>query len=96
MADRAWNAIDNHIYGFTLQEVNFPFAQTEYAGVAEDYLPQIPEDEYPYLHGLSKQVIDGTHDGVQDFCFGLNLLLEGLERVRLSEKSDGVNCKKSI
>lgn len=85
MADRAWNAIDSHVYGFTLLELNFPFEQSEYSEVAESFMPQIPEDEYPYLHGMSQQVIDGSHDGVQDFNFGLDLVLDGLERMLISQ-----------
>ena len=81
MADRAWNAVDNHIYGFTLQELNFPFAQSEYAETAENFLPQIPEDQYPSIHSLSLQIISGEYDGVQNFCFGLDLILDGLERL---------------
>jgi len=30
MADHAWNAIDSHICGFTLQKLNFPVEVTEY------------------------------------------------------------------
>ncbi|MFT4540747.1 MAG: AcrR family transcriptional regulator [Planctomycetota bacterium] len=79
MADRAWNAIDSHIYGFTLQELNFPFAPSEYADTAKSFLPQLPAEEYPYMRALAEKVIDGSHHGVQDFGFGLELLLEGLE-----------------
>ena len=82
MADRAWNAIDNHIYGFTLQTLNFPLDPSEYAEAAQHFLPLIPEDQYPYLRALSEQVIDGTHNGVQDFTFGLDLILDGLESIR--------------
>ena len=82
MADRAWNAIDNHVYGFTLQRLNFPFAPHEYAEVATTFLKQIPMDDYPYLNGLSLQVIDGRYDGQQDFAFGLDLILDGLEKLR--------------
>ena len=85
MADRAWNAVDNHIYGFTLQELNFPFAQSEYAETAENFLPRIPEDQYPSIYGMSLQVISGKHDGVQNFCFGLDLILDGLERLHDGE-----------
>ena len=81
MTDRAWNAVDNHIYGFTLQELNFPFAESEYAETAENFLPQIPEDQYPSIYALSLQIISGKHDGVQNFCFGLDLILDGLERL---------------
>ena len=82
LADRAWNAIDNHVYGFTLQMLNFPFEPGEYAEVAQQFLPMIPAEKYPYLRGLSQQVIDGHHHGLQDFTFGLDLILDGLEKVR--------------
>ncbi len=81
MADHAWNAIDNHIYGFTLQKLNFPFEPQEYAEAAEAYLHMIPAEEYPYLNGLSQEVIAGRHDGLADFGFGLDLILDGLERL---------------
>lgn len=82
MADHAWNAIDSHIYGFTLQELSFPIDSSEYADVAEDYISMIPEKQYPYLNALSQRVITGKYDGVHDFEFGLNLILDGLEKLR--------------
>jgi AcrR family transcriptional regulator len=81
MADHAWNAIDNHVYGFTLQKLNFPLKPEEYARAAKAFLPRIPPDRYPYLNGLSQQVIAGHHDGLHDFQFGLELILDGLERL---------------
>lgn len=82
MADHAWNAIDNHVYGFTLQKLNFPFKPDEYAAAARGFLPQLPADRYPYLRGMSEQVIAGLHDGLHDFAFGLDLILDGLEKRR--------------
>ena len=81
MADHAWNAIDAHVYGFTLQKLNFPFEPEQYAEVAAAYLPSIPEDRYPHLVGLTREVISGRHDGIQELEFGLDLILEGLERM---------------
>lgn len=82
MADHAWNAIDSHIYGFTLQELNFPFDSAVYGDVAKDYLSMIPEKKYPYLNALSQRVIAGSYDGVHDFDFGLDLILNGLDKLR--------------
>lgn len=79
MADYAWNALDSHIYGFTLQALNFPFDAEEYAAVAKDYVAMVPPEKYPYLNQLTHHVMDGRHDGLHDFEFGLNLLLDGLE-----------------
>jgi AcrR family transcriptional regulator len=81
MADHVWNAIDSHVYGFTLQKLNFPFKPEAYAQMAKAFLPMIPVDRYPYLNGMSQQVIDGRHDGLHDFEFGLDLLLDGAEKL---------------
>lgn len=81
MADHAWNAIDSYVYGFTLQKLNFPFKPREYAKVAKAFLPMIPADQYPYLNGMSQQVIAGNHDGRHELQFGLDLILDGLEKL---------------
>ena len=82
LADRACNVMDSHIYGFTLQALNFPIAASEYATTAADYLLMIPVDKYPYMHHLSVQVAEGRYDGIVQFEFGLDLILEGLDSCR--------------
>lgn len=82
MADHAWNAIDSHIYGFTLQELNFPLDPSEYVDAAKRFFPLLPADQYPHMRALAQLLIDGEHRGVHDFEFGLDLLLDGLERLR--------------
>jgi AcrR family transcriptional regulator len=82
MADRVWNAMDSHIYGFTLQELNFPFEAAEYSEAAKTGLSLIPADQYPYMNRLTHYVIEGRYDGIHDFEFGLELLLNGLDRFR--------------
>ena len=84
LADHAWNALDSYVYGYTLQSLNFPFAPDEYKGAAAEFMPQLPMQNYPHLAGLSLEVIEGRHDGLHDLAFGLELLLDGLERLRLS------------
>ena len=85
LADRAWNALDSHIYGFTLLELNFPLEKTEYVSAAQQFMPLLPRAQFPYMHELTQLVIDGSHQGVQSFEFGLDLLLDGLDRLRLEE-----------
>ena len=82
MADHVWNAIDSHIYGFTLQKLNFPFEETEYAEVAKQYVSMLPAETYPYLNKLTHHVIDGQYDGIHDLKFGLELLLNSLDSYR--------------
>ena len=82
LADHAWNCLDSYTYGYTLQSLNFPFAPEEYKGAAEEFMPQLPMELYPHLAGLSQEVIEGRHDGLHNLLFGLELLLDGLERLR--------------
>lgn len=82
VTDRAWNAMDNYIYGFAMQQQHFPVDPDEYASAAAAFLPMLPADVYPYMHELSARVADGSHDGTLDFAFGLELILDGLERLR--------------
>ncbi|MBC7545382.1 MAG: TetR/AcrR family transcriptional regulator C-terminal domain-containing protein [Candidatus Sericytochromatia bacterium] len=82
LADRAWNAMDSYIYGFTLQKLNFPLEPEDYADAARHFLHLIPKGEYPYMNALSQLVIDRKHHGLHDLGFGLELILDGLERLR--------------
>lgn len=82
MADHAWNALDAYIYGFTLQKLNFPLDPSEYGPAAEEFLHLIPVEQFPYLNGMSQEVIAGRHDGMHQLEIGLDLILDGLERMR--------------
>jgi AcrR family transcriptional regulator len=81
MADHVRNVIDSHIYGFTLQELNFPINESDYSEMAAEGLSIIPADKYPYLNKLTHHVIEGSYDGIHDFAFGLELILNGLEPI---------------
>jgi AcrR family transcriptional regulator len=85
-ADHAWNALDSHIYGFTLQELNFPFAEEDYQEAAGDYMDRIPVEAFPNLNKMATLVMSGEYDGLHDFEFGLNFILDGLEATLLKER----------
>jgi AcrR family transcriptional regulator len=87
LADRAWNAMDSHIYGFTLQQLNFPLEPSEYASAAREFLPMLPAEQYPHMRALTELVIAGKHFGVHDFDFGLDLLLDGLDHLRAHDRA---------
>ncbi len=82
LADHAWTAIDAFTYGFTLQKLNFPLEPAEYASAAKHFLPLIPAGQLPHLVGMSQEVIAGRHDGMHHLEMGLELLLDGFERLR--------------
>lgn len=85
-ADAAWNALDSFIHGFTLQQLTFPFKEGEYAQAAAAWLPSIPQDTLPHLHGMAREVAEERHSGIPDFTFGLEILLDGLERVLIENQ----------
>lgn len=81
-ADHAWNTMDSHIYGFTLQELNFPLAPDDYAEAAAANIDRIPADRFPNLHGLAEMVAQRRYDGLHSLEHGLQLILDGLEQAR--------------
>jgi AcrR family transcriptional regulator len=86
LADHAWNSLDAYTYGFTLQRLNFPLATTEYASAAKQFLPMIPVEHFPWLNGMSQEVIAGRQSGVQHLELGLDVLLDGFEAMRLARR----------
>jgi len=79
LCDHGWNALNNHLYGFTLTEINSPIEPEDYSKVALQYLPMTSEERYPYIGSMMKVIINGEHSGINDFEFGLDLILNGLE-----------------
>lgn len=74
----AWNTLDSHVYGFTLQELNLPFKVEESSAVSASVLPQIPAAEFPYVIEVLMHVM--AKGRREDFTFGLDLILDGLAR----------------
>jgi AcrR family transcriptional regulator len=74
----AWHTLDSHIYGFTLQELGLPFAADEASQVSADVLPTLSAEQYPNVVEVISHVMRSGR--VEDFSFGLDLILDGLER----------------
>jgi AcrR family transcriptional regulator len=84
LAAHAFAALDSYLYGFALQERNLPFeAGEQTAELAEAILAQLPAEEYPHLVELTvDHVLQPGYDFGNEFAFGLDLVLDGLERAR--------------
>jgi AcrR family transcriptional regulator len=79
----AFHAIDSHITGYTLWQQNIPFTKAELAEVGAAFLQRFPIDVYPYVgEHIHQHINDTSHDGRRQFEFGLDLILDGLERTR--------------
>ena len=74
----AWNTLDSHLYGFTLQELNLPFEADESPRVSADVLPQIVATQFPHVAEVIGHVMASGRR--EDFTFGLDLILDALER----------------
>jgi AcrR family transcriptional regulator len=75
----AWNTLDSHLYGFTLQELNLPFEVEETQQVSADVLTQLPADQYPHVAEVITEIMQTGR--AENFEFGLDLILDGLERI---------------
>jgi AcrR family transcriptional regulator len=82
LAAHAFSALDSYVYGFALQEASLPFETSEeLAAVADTILGHLPADEYPHLTEMTvEHVLQPGYDYGNEYLFGLDLILDGLER----------------
>lgn len=82
-AAHAFALLDSFIYGFSSQAANLPFDDQVSAGeVAEVIIDPLPVDAYPHLVELATQhVMQPGWSFEAEFDFGLELILDGLERL---------------
>ncbi|HEY5271886.1 MAG TPA: TetR/AcrR family transcriptional regulator [Acidimicrobiales bacterium] len=81
----AFSALDSYIYGFALQEATLPLGDTaeETAAVAQMMVERFPREVFPHLYEFTTEhVLKPGYDYGAEFDFGLDLILDGLERVR--------------
>ncbi|MGZ4506026.1 MAG: TetR/AcrR family transcriptional regulator [Blastococcus sp.] len=84
MAAHAFSALDAYIYGFALQEASLPFATAEEtAEVAQGMMADFASGQYPHLTELAvEHALQPDYDYGDEFEFGLDLILDGLDRAR--------------
>jgi hypothetical protein len=83
MTDHAYHALDSHITGFTLWQVQIQIDPEKLPALAATFLRELPVDVYPYLvEHVHQHLKERSPDDESEFAFGLDLILDGLERVR--------------
>jgi AcrR family transcriptional regulator len=88
MTDHAYHALESHIAGFTLWASQLQVDDDGLADLASTFFRELPED-LPYLVEHVHQHLkerDPEDDGT--FAFGLDLILDGLERIRDAGRGD--------
>jgi len=80
LASRAFWVLDSYIYGFVSQEASLASGGSAAAEQGE-YTRSLPAEQYPHLVEASVQYAAGPGwDFDDEFGFGLELILEALER----------------
>jgi AcrR family transcriptional regulator len=81
-AVHAYSVLDSYTYGFALQERTIPFeTPAESADMAATTVGDRGGD-YPYLAEVVAELGKRGYDYTEEFEFGLDLILDGLERFR--------------
>ena len=82
LAAHAYSLIDSYVYGFALQEAALPFEGPESVrDVAEPIMALMGAGQYPHLVDMAASYyLQPGYDFGDEFRFGLDLILDGLER----------------
>lgn len=85
MTAHAFSVIDSYVSGFAQQEASLPFEGAEVpVEVIEMFVSQLQPEVYPHLSEFAtKHVLQPGYSYAEEFVFGLDLILDGLERSRL-------------
>lgn len=87
-AVHASSVLDAYIYGFALQERGLPFETPEESGeLIQAQQQRVPIEQFPYLVEVATELPKAGYDFGKEFAFGLDLILDGLERFRAEAAS---------
>jgi AcrR family transcriptional regulator len=82
--DLAYHALESHIAGFTLWSAQLEVDEDELPDLAASFLEQFAGDEFPYLvEHVEQHLKERGPDNPGAFAFGLDLILDGLVRIRV-------------
>jgi len=83
MTDHAYHALDSHIMGFTLWEVGISAGLTNLGDQVARFLEELDVEQYPHMAEHAQHHLkERAPDDEGEFVFGLDLILDGLERIR--------------
>lgn len=81
--DHAYHALDSYVAGFTLWQVGLSIDEGSLPDLARTFLATLDPDRNPYLiEHIHVHLAERDPADEGSFAFGLDLLLDGLERLR--------------
>ena len=80
----AYSLLDSYIYGFAMTKMNLPFEDTsDIVEMSETMLAPFAPGEYQNLADfITEHAMKPGYDYANEFEYGLDVILDGLERVR--------------
>jgi hypothetical protein len=82
-----YHVLDAYIFGYAVWHTSHSYSEEEAQELVVKFAGLITPDVYPHLNEHAQQhMSEGPHQDVSAFEYGLDVLLEGLERVRASEQ----------
>jgi len=82
LAAHASSVLDSYIYGFVLQERNLPSTTMGSTKLVQVILARLATQDYPHVAELTvEHVLQPGYDHDTEFEFGIDLILDGLQRV---------------
>jgi len=83
----AYAILDSFVYGFAFEEATLPAGGGEgFAEIAEEFAAHFPADVYPHLAELTfDHVLRPGYNFGDSFEFGLDLIIQGLDRAAKGE-----------
>jgi AcrR family transcriptional regulator len=81
-AVHAYNVLDSYTYGFAVQEKTIPFETPEESAEMAKVTVGEQGAEYPYLAEVVVELSKRGYDYTEEFEFGLDFIIGGLERLR--------------
>ena len=86
MVAHAYSLLDGYIYGYALTKMNLPFDATDdITEMAQSMLEPFPEGEYPNMVAfITEHAMQPGYDFANEFEWGLDVILDGVERERAS------------
>lgn len=85
MTHHAYHATDSHIVGFVLWILPYLRITADMPDMARAFVQEIEQSDLPYLAEHAREHMVERQDEPGEFEFGLGLILDGLERLRVRE-----------